>query len=111
MTGPTPANYDAWNEEKKAIQAAAAAPPIFREGQAWWCRLGMNIGSEVYGKGPQRTPRRRGPATAALRWPDRSCTLGTRSARMSVPPVWAAILEALGLELTAQPRTPSDKEV
>ena len=52
--GPTPADFDAWNEEKKAIHAAARAP-IFREGQVWWCRLGVNVGSEVYGKGPQRT--------------------------------------------------------
>jgi len=29
----------------------------------------------------------------------------------TIPPLWAAILEALGLELTAQPRTPGDREV
>lgn len=52
--GPTPEDFDAWNEQQKAIHAAAHTP-IFREGQVWWCRLGVNIGSEVYGKGPQRT--------------------------------------------------------
>lgn len=28
----------------------------------------------------------------------------------SVPPIWAAILEALDMELTAQPRTPGEVE-
>jgi lambda repressor-like predicted transcriptional regulator len=28
----------------------------------------------------------------------------------SIPPLWAAILEALDLELTAQPRTPGEGE-
>jgi mRNA-degrading endonuclease toxin of MazEF toxin-antitoxin module len=52
--GPTPADFDAWNIQKQAIHAAARWP-IFREGQVWWCALGVNVGSEVYGKGPQRT--------------------------------------------------------
>ncbi|WP_027460396.1 type II toxin-antitoxin system PemK/MazF family toxin [Deinococcus murrayi] len=49
--GPTAADFDAWNEEKKALHAAGG-PPIFREGQVWWCAVGVGIGSEVYGKGP-----------------------------------------------------------
>lgn len=52
--GPTEADFDAWNIEKKALHAAAARP-IFKEAQVWWCALGVNIGSEVYGKGVQRT--------------------------------------------------------
>jgi len=24
---------------------------VFKEGELWWCRIGMNIGSEIYGKG------------------------------------------------------------
>ena len=53
-SGPTPADFDAWNEQKKRLHAAARAP-IFREGQVWWCALGVNVGSEVYGKGPKWT--------------------------------------------------------
>lgn len=25
--------------------------PVFKEGELWWCYLGMNIGAEIYGKG------------------------------------------------------------
>jgi mRNA interferase MazF len=25
--------------------------PLFKEGEIWWCRIGMNVGVEVYGKG------------------------------------------------------------
>ena len=25
---------------------------LFKEGEVWWCSVGMNIGIEIYGKGP-----------------------------------------------------------
>lgn len=28
---------------------------LFKEGQIWWCHLGMNLGEEEYGKGPNFT--------------------------------------------------------
>jgi mRNA-degrading endonuclease toxin of MazEF toxin-antitoxin module len=24
---------------------------LFKEGEIWWCRIGMNVGAEIYGKG------------------------------------------------------------
>ena len=54
MSGPSETDFDAWNEEKKAIHIAARLPP-FREREVWWCAIGVNVGSEVYGKGRQRT--------------------------------------------------------
>jgi mRNA-degrading endonuclease toxin of MazEF toxin-antitoxin module len=50
----TPADFDDWNEKKKIIHVTARLP-LFREGQVWWCGLGVNVGPEVYGKGPWRT--------------------------------------------------------
>jgi mRNA interferase MazF len=26
---------------------------VFKEGELWWCRIGMNVGREIYGKGAQ----------------------------------------------------------
>ncbi len=28
---------------------------LFKEGEIWWCHVGMNIGVEIYGKGPKFT--------------------------------------------------------
>ena len=25
--------------------------PLFKEGEIWWCGIGMNIGREIFGKG------------------------------------------------------------
>ena len=43
-------NFDAWNEKKKQIDGSKR-DLLFKEGEIWWCSLGMNIGEEVYGKG------------------------------------------------------------
>ena len=44
-------NFDDWNEKKQALHATR--PNIlFKEGQIWWCSLGVNVGEEVLGKGP-----------------------------------------------------------
>ena len=26
--------------------------PLFKEGEIWWCSIGLNVGDEEYGKGP-----------------------------------------------------------
>lgn len=26
---------------------------LFKEGEIWWCSIGMNVGVEIYGKGPK----------------------------------------------------------
>jgi mRNA interferase MazF len=42
--------FDDWNDKKKRLHAAR--PNImFKEGQIWWCSLGVNVGEEVLGKG------------------------------------------------------------
>ena len=42
--------FDDWNDKKKRLHEAR--PNIlFKEGQIWWCSLGVNIGEEVLGKG------------------------------------------------------------
>ncbi len=43
--------FDDWNDKKKRLHASR--PNIlFKEGQIWWCSLGVNVGEEVLGKGP-----------------------------------------------------------
>lgn len=42
-------DFDGWNHLKKKLDAKIR-PPFFREGQVWWCSLGVNIGFEIYGK-------------------------------------------------------------
>jgi mRNA interferase MazF len=46
-------NYDEWNTLKKKINYIYNKPyhPKIRE--IWWVNLGLNIGSEIYGKGFQ----------------------------------------------------------
>ncbi len=44
--------YDEWNEKKKLIASNEKTLEIyFREGDIWWCSLGLNIASEAFGKG------------------------------------------------------------
>ena len=44
--------YDEWNTKKKNIQLYENTDRMyFKEGQVWWCSLGLNIGSESFGKG------------------------------------------------------------
>ena len=44
--------YDEWNERKKFIAFDEKTEKIyFREGDIWWCSLGLNIATETYGKG------------------------------------------------------------
>ena len=43
-------NFDGWNEKKKQLDNNKR-DLLFKEGEIWWCSLGLNIGEEVYGKG------------------------------------------------------------
>lgn len=42
-------DFDQWNELKKRLDIVSV-PPLFREGEVWWCSVGLNIGYEVMGK-------------------------------------------------------------
>jgi mRNA interferase MazF len=43
-------DFDNWNILKK-IAEKISTPPSFNEREIWWCRVGVNIGSEILGKG------------------------------------------------------------
>jgi len=42
-------NFDKWNIKKKLTQAES--PRLYTVREVWWCRLGVNIGTEQDGKG------------------------------------------------------------
>ncbi len=37
--------------ETKILLSEHPSNVLFKEGEIWWCRIGMNIGHEAYGKG------------------------------------------------------------
>jgi mRNA-degrading endonuclease toxin of MazEF toxin-antitoxin module len=43
-------DFRAWMAQKQAIHAREYRPPLFREGQIWWCFVGENVGVEIDGK-------------------------------------------------------------
>lgn len=45
-------DFDEWNEYKKQTDAADTSTIYFNEREIWWCRVGLNIGLEQNGKGP-----------------------------------------------------------
>lgn len=42
--------YNNWNEKKKVL-ANKEQKFFFKTGEIWWCSLGINLGSESFGKG------------------------------------------------------------
>lgn len=42
--------FRAWCAQKVGLHFAPRAP-LFKQGEVWWCSVGMNIGEEIYGKG------------------------------------------------------------
>lgn len=44
-----------WIGLKERLHQAEHTPPLFKEGEIWWCYIGENIGAEVNGKGEQFT--------------------------------------------------------
>jgi mRNA interferase MazF len=47
-------DFDTWNEEKKRLHLNGVNR-FYHEREIWWCSLGINIGYEEDGKGPQAT--------------------------------------------------------
>ena len=45
-------DFDSWNEAKKGLDSYDVFLPI-KEGEVWWCSIGMNIGIEMCGKGQE----------------------------------------------------------
>ncbi len=43
-------DFNVWNEKKKIINLFSDLP-IFQVGQIWWARVGLNIATEIDGKG------------------------------------------------------------
>ncbi len=39
-----------WIKLKEQLHVSVAKPPLFKEGEIWWCSLGENIGIEINGK-------------------------------------------------------------
>lgn len=37
----------------KIFLMAKPSRVLFKDGELWWCRVGMNVGVEIYGKGKQ----------------------------------------------------------
>lgn len=44
-----------WVGFKEKLHFQKHAPPLFKEGEIWWCYVGENIGIEANGKGSQFT--------------------------------------------------------
>ncbi len=42
--------YDLWFPQKKKLDAKKN-PPTFYEREVWWCKIGVNVGYEIFGKG------------------------------------------------------------
>jgi len=43
-------DFDKWNEKKKILDGKSTRF-LFHPGEIWWCSVGLNVGSESYGKG------------------------------------------------------------
>jgi len=43
-------DLDWWNEVKKRLEKRSVNI-LFKQGEIWWCNVGLNIGEEIYGKG------------------------------------------------------------
>lgn len=43
-------DFDGWNTKKKRVEIDARKT-LFREGEIWWCAVGVNVGQESCGKG------------------------------------------------------------
>lgn len=43
-------NFDGWNTHKKLIETGVKNI-LFKEGEIWWCAVGINVGEESSGKG------------------------------------------------------------
>ncbi len=48
---PEESEYDKWNERLKYLNVSGKRGPFFKEGEIWWCSIGLNVGFEENGKG------------------------------------------------------------
>ncbi len=48
-------NFLVWIGVKEKLHNQQHRPPLFKEGEIWWCYMGENIGIEVNGKGERFT--------------------------------------------------------
>jgi len=39
-----------WIQLKEQLHNASHKPPLFKEGEVWWCSVGENVGKEINGK-------------------------------------------------------------
>jgi mRNA interferase MazF len=39
-----------WIKLKESLHAHTHKPPLFKDGEVWWCSIGENVGSEINGK-------------------------------------------------------------
>ncbi len=46
--------FNIWNQQKQKLDANKRRL-LFKEGEIWWCSLGINVGEEVFGKGKNFT--------------------------------------------------------
>ncbi len=44
-----------WIRLKQVLHESTYKPPLFKEGEIWWCSMGENIGIETNGKGERFT--------------------------------------------------------
>lgn len=44
-------NFIDWFKIKINLDSKSHIPPLFKDGQIWWCSIGENIGGEISGKG------------------------------------------------------------
>ncbi len=45
-------NFNEWNEKKKTVNSFEGCPK-FKIGQIWWAHLGLNVATELDGKGSE----------------------------------------------------------
>lgn len=45
-------DFDAWNQQKKHIDAMGETK-LYHQREVWWCSLGVNVGSEQDGNGDE----------------------------------------------------------
>lgn len=43
--------FCSWCRQKIALHTDERAPKLFKQGEVWRCRLGQNVGDEMFGKG------------------------------------------------------------
>jgi mRNA interferase MazF len=69
-------DFDAWNIRKKYLDTSKRSL-FFKEGEIWWCSVGVNVGEEVYGKGNDF----RRPVVILKKLSQNSCVLAPTSTK------------------------------